>query len=348
MRYGIVINQCWGLEMEWYSIGGQAWLDQVEEEIVDPELPIIDSHHHLWRYSDVDYLADRFHKDTSSGHRVEKTVYIQCGSEYREDGPKHLRSLGETEFVVKQAKQLEELGGVVIAGIVSDADLRLGDGLDDVLNQHLKLSEGRLKGIRHCAARAEFPDALHIPGDAPEGLYEDAKFRNGLKVLGRKGLTFDAWHYYYQNQAFAAMARSVPDTILVLDHFGTPLGVGPYANQRKEILAQLKKDLREIARCENVIAKLGGLAMPDNGFGWEKKPKPPTSDEFVEAQREYYLHTIECFGPDRCMMESNFPVDRNSISYAVLFNGMKKIVADFSDVEKRQLFHDTAARIYRL
>ena len=167
-------------------------------------------------------------------------------------------------------------------------------------------------------------------------------------MLGHKGLSYDAWHYHYQNQAFTALARSVPETILILDHFGTPLGVGPYAEQRNEIFIQWKKDIREMAKCENVVAKLGGLAMSDNGFGWENNPKPPTSDEFAAAQREYYLHTIECFGPNRCMMESNFPVDRNSLSYAVLINGQKKIVSDFSEAEKSQLFYGTAARIYRL
>lgn len=162
------------------------------------------------------------------------------------------------------------------------------------------------------------------------------------------GLNCDAWHYHYQNRAFTAMSRAVPGTIVGLEHFGTPLGVGPYASQRKEILEQLKKNLHEMGKWENVVAKLGGYAMPDNGFGWERNSAPPTSGEFAVAQRDYYLHTIECFGPDRCMMESNVPVDRQSLSYAVLFNGMKKIVGGFSDAEKKQLFHDTAVRIYRL
>ena len=256
--------------------------------------------------------------------------------------------MGETEFVVQQAKQIEGLGGAVIDGIVAKADLRLTESLEDMLSQHSEISESRLKGIRHYAARAEYPEALSISGSAPEGLYEDTKFREGLNMLGRKGLSYDAWHYHYQNQAFTALARSVPETILILDHFGTPLGVGPYAEQRNEIFIQWKKDIREMAKCENVVAKLGGLAMSDNGFGWENNPKPPTSDEFAAAQREYYLHTIECFGPNRCMMESNFPVDRNSLSYAVLINGQKKIVSDFSEAEKSQLFYGTAARIYRL
>jgi predicted TIM-barrel fold metal-dependent hydrolase len=312
-------------------------------------LKIIDPHHHLWRSPDANYLAEELHRDTSSGHRVEKTMYVQCGVEYRKDGPEHLKPLGETEFVVGQAREMERLGGSVIAGIVGRVDLQLADAtLEDALNQHIEVSEGRFRGIRHNAARAEHPESLSIASSAPEGLYEDAAFRNGLKVLGRMGLTYDAWHYHYQNPSFTDLAGAVPDSVLVLDHFGMPLGVGPYAGQRKEILKQLKKDLREMAQCENVVAKLGGLAMPDNGFGWESNPKPPTSDEFAEAQREYYLHTIECFGPNRCMMESNFPVDSASLSYAVLFNGMKKIVADFSDAEKQQMFHDTAARVYQL
>jgi predicted TIM-barrel fold metal-dependent hydrolase len=334
--------------MDWWLVGDQKWLDQVVEEIVEPNLPIIDPHHHLWSYAGIDYLAQQLHLDTNSGHRIEKTVYVECGMGYREDGPDHLKSLGETEFVVQQAKKVEGLGGAVIGGIVGMVDLRLTDSLEDMLSQHSEVSENRLRGIRHYAAKAEYPEALSIPGDAPDGLYENTKFRSGLKTLGRNGLSYDAWHYHYQNQAFTDLARSVPETILVLDHFGTPLGVGPYAEQRNEIFVQWKKDIREMAKCENVVAKLGGLAMSDNGFGWEDNPRPPTSDEFAAAQREYYLYTIECFGPNRCMMESNFPVDRNSISYAVLFNGMKKIVADFSEAEKSQLFYGTAARIYRL
>ena len=334
--------------MDWWLVGNQSWLNQVVEEIIEPDLPIIDPHHHLWSFFGVDYLKQQYHMDMNSGHSVKKTVYVECGMSYLEDGPNHLKPLGETEFVVQQAKQIEKLGGAVIDGIVAKADLRLTDSLEDVLNQHLEISENRLKGIRYPAARAEYPQSLSIAVCAPEGLYEDMKFREGINILGRKGLSYDAWHYHYQNQAFTAFAMSVPETILILDHFGTPLGVGPYAEQRDEIFIQWKKDIREMSKCENVVIKLGGLAMSDNGFGWENNPKPPTSDEFASAQRKYYLHAIECFGPNRCMMESNFPVDRNSLSYAVLVNGQKKIISDFSEDEKLELFYGTAARIYQL
>ena len=189
---------------------------------------------------------------------------------------------------------------------------------------------------------------MSIAGRAPEGLWQDSGFQRGLQVLGERGLTFDTWHYHHQNAAFADLARTVPATTMILDHFGTPLGVGPYAERRDEIFEQWKKDIADIAGCPNVVAKLGGLAMPDNGFGWNRRQRPASSDELVEAQKRYYLHTIECFGPDRCMFESNFPVDKLSISYAVLWNGLKKIAAGFSEDEKHSMFYGTAERVYRL
>ena len=169
-----------------------------------------------------------------------------------------------------------------------------------------------------------------------------------MRVLGRLGLTHDTWHFHRQNRAFADLARAVPETTLVLDHFGTPLGVGPYAGQQEAVFAQWQKDIAELAACPNVVAKLGGLAMPNNGFGWDRRESPATSEELVKAQKRYYLHTIEAFGPERCMFESNFPVDKCSISYRVLWNALKKMVADFSEDEKHALFYGTASRIYRL
>jgi predicted TIM-barrel fold metal-dependent hydrolase len=328
--------------------GTNEWLDQVTEDIINPDQRIIDPHHHLWRREGRDYLLENLWDDTESGHNVTKTVFVECGAEYRTDGPEHLRVLGETEFVLGEAKRSRGTGKAEIAGIVGRADLTLGDDVREVVEQHHEAGDGLFRGIRHAGARDPHPEALTIPGRAPENLYSNPDFRVGMKVLGDLGFTYDTWHYHHQNQAFADLARAVPDTTMILDHFGTPLGVGPYAGKREEIFDQWKKDLREIAGCENVVAKIGGLAMPDNGFGWDNEAMPPSSDEFVEAQRRYYLHAIECFGPDRCMFESNFPVDRRSLSYPVLYNGLKKIVADFSDDEKDAMFYGTAARVYRL
>ena len=329
--------------------GSDAWLDQVQEEIVEPDLPVVDPHHHLWHRPGNTYVLDNLWQDTGSGHKVEKTVFVECRSAYREDGPDHLKPLGETEFVVEQAKLSDaDPGKATIAAIVSNANLMLGDDVKEVLEAHVELGDGRFRGIRHAGARAEHPEALFIAGRQIEGLYQRTDFQTGVNVLGAMGLTYDTWHYYYQNQDFCELAKACPDTQMILDHFGTPLGVGPYADKKEEIFQQWKKDITDIAKCDNVVAKIGGLAMPDNGFGWDKRATPATSDEFYEAQKRYYLHAIECFGPERCMMESNFPVDRYSISYHVLYNGLKKIVADFSDAEKHAMFYGTAARIYKL
>ena len=327
-----------------------AWLSQVQEEIIEPDRPIVDPHHHLWhRVAFGPYLLEDLWLDTGSGHNVVQTVFMECRAEYRDDGPAELRSLGEVDFVVGQAEASRGggPGQPEIAALVSHADLRLGDALADVLASHEERSRGMFRGIRHAGACDDEP-ALMISGMAPAGLYEDPDFRAGVALLGKLGHTYDTWHYHHQNPAFADLARAVPDTLLVLDHFGTPLGVGRYAGRRDEIFEQWKKDVAEIAQCPNVVAKLGGMAMPDNGFGWMGRDLPPTSDEFVEAQGRYYRHMIECFTPERCMFESNFPVDKLSISYPVLWNGLKKIVADFSEDEKDALFRGTASRVYRL
>lgn len=329
--------------------GSQEWLDLIREPIIDPERPIVDPHHHLWRRGGNDYLLEDLWRDTESGHRIERTVFVECHAGYRDSGPEHLRPVGETEFVRELAEtSARQQGKARIAAIVAHADLRLGDALEEVLEAHVEAGGGLFRGIRHAGARDDHPEALTIAGRAPEGLYRDESFRRGLVRLGELGFTYDTWHYHHQNPDFAALARAVPDTLMVLDHFGTPLGVGPYANRREEIYEQWRRDIAEIAGCPNVVAKLGGLAMPDNGFGWDRAPSPPTSDALVAAQERYYLHTIDAFGPDRCMFESNFPVDRRSVSCAVLYNAFKKIAARFSDAEQDALFRGTATRVYRL
>lgn len=331
--------------------GTAAWLDQVKEEIVEPERRIVDPHHHLWDAPDRGaYLLEDLWADTESGHSIEKTVFVECRASYREDGPEHLRPVGETEFVaeIAAASAADGPASATIAGIVSHADLTRGDAVEEVLRAHEEAGRGLFRGIRHAGARDPHPEQLRIPGRAPEGLYADRGFRQGMRVLGRLGLSYDTWHYHHQNAAFADLARAVPETTMILDHFGTPLGVGPYRGRREEIFQAWRRDIAEIARCPNVFAKLGGLAMPDNGFGWHERDTPATSDELAEAQRRYYLHSIECFGPERCMLESNFPVDKLSISYHVLWNGLKKIVADFSEEEKDAMFYRTAAGVYRL
>jgi len=327
------------------------WLAAVREEIIDPERPIIDPHHHLWvSRGGGDYLLPELWADTGDGHNVVQTVFIECHACYHKEGPEHLRPVGETEFVAKMAAASDkDPKQATIAGIVAFADLRLPIAqLDEVLDAHVDASGGRLRGIRQAGAFLDNPDILFIKPRQPKGLYGDPDFRRGLRHLGKRGLSYDTWHYHLQNREFLALVQAVPDTAIVLDHFGTPLGIGPYADQRQQIFERWRGDIAEIAHCENVYAKLGGLAMPDNGFGWNLLDRPPTSDDFLLAQREYYLHTLECFGAARCMFESNFPVDKWSLSYHVVWNAFKKLTVNCSEVEKNRLFYATAAEVYKL
>lgn len=333
--------------------GSDAWLNQVQEDILEPERRIIDPHHHLWRKRfDRDYLLEDLWADTGSGHRIEQTVFVECRAFYDKEAEPSLRSLGETRVIADIARQSRNHAGkAVINGIVAHVDLRLGEQpgrLRELLQSHIETSGGLLKGIRHAGAHDSRPEDLLIPGQAPPYLYGKESFRQGLRVLGEMGLSYDAWHYHHQNEDFCDLAESVGDTTLVLDHFGTPLGVGIYRGARDAIFEQWKRDIKRLARCPNVYAKLGGLAMPDNGFGWDRRERPADSDELVRWHKKFYLHTIECFGPERCMFESNFPVDRLSVSYPVLWNAFKKMVADFNEQEKHALFYGTAAGVYRL
>lgn len=325
--------------------GSQDWLDSIVEDVVDADTPIIDPHHHLWPDGGaMAYGLDDLLADLGSGHRVVDTVFVECGAAYRRGADSPLAPVGETEFVAARAERAPR---PVMGGIVAHADLRSPE-LDAVLDAHEEASAGRLRGIRHAGSHALHPEVLAIPGRAPVGLYADEAFRVGVARLGERGLSYDTWHYHYQNHEFADLARAVPDTQMVLDHFGTPLGVGPYESQREQIFTQWTADIADIARSPNVVAKIGGLAMPDNGFGWHTADRPPTSDEFVDAQGRYYIHTIEQFGPQRCMFESNFPVDRLSLSYRTVWNAFKKLAAPFSTDERDAMLRGTAARIYRL
>jgi L-fuconolactonase len=333
--------------------GTKAWYAQVTEDIIQPERAIIDPHHHLftdWKVPIPNYVLEDLWADTGSGHKIEKTVFIECTTHYRETGPEDLKSVGETEFAAEIARQ-SAAGGpnqAVIAGIVSRADLTLGDRLDEVLDAHEAAAQGLLRGIRHAGARHPHPDEAFLPGRYPPGLFLDEAFQAGVRQLARRGYTYESWLYHFQLRDFCTLAKAAPATTIILDHFGTPLGTASFRDQRETIFKQWQADIAALAKCPNVYAKLGGMAMPDNGFGWDQAAKPATSDEFVLAQKRYYLHTIECFGVKRCMFESNFPVDKLSISYAVLWNAFKKMAAGFSEEEKQALFYGTAAKVYRL
>ncbi len=334
--------------------GTEAWFAQVTEEIVEPERSIVDPHHHLWPASHwtrgAPYLLEHLWADTGSGHDVQKTVFVQCRTGYREHGPDRLKPVGETEFVAGvAARTAAGPGRAVIAGIVGFADLTQGGTLGEVLDAHEEAGDGLFRGIRHAGAHHPYPDEAHYPGRFPPDLFAREAFRAGVRTLGRRGLTYESWHYHTQLRDFLDLARSAPNTTVILDHVGGPLGHGAsFRGRRDEVYESWQRDIAALAESPNVYAKLGGLAMPDSGFGWHEAARPPSSDDLVAAHARYYLHTIDCFGVNRCMFESNFPVDKLSVSYPVLWNAFKKIVADFSDDEKQALFYGTAANVYRL
>jgi predicted TIM-barrel fold metal-dependent hydrolase len=326
------------------------WLQRVSESIIEPDRRICDPHHHLWDGAGGRYLLDELLEDTRSGHNVVSTVFVECGSMFRAGGPEALRPVGETEFVNGVAA-MSASGGYgeirACAGIVGFADLNLGTAVGDVLDAHLE-SSPRFRGIRH-AAGWDSDEAVRNSHTNPFAeMLADTTFREGVVELERRELRFEAWLYHSQLPELIDFARAFPNLAIVLDHFGGPLGIGPYAGKREEIFARWSKDVSELALCPNVSAKLGGLVMPINGFGFHKQDRPATSDEIVRATGRYYRHTIECFGVERCMFESNFPVDKQSCSYSVLWNAFKKMVADASEPEKAALFHDTATRFYGL
>lgn len=328
----------------------QQWLDQVQEPAIDPAQPICDPHHHLWDHPGSRYCLDELLADTNSGHNVVATVFVECGAMYRASGAQLLQPVGETEFVNGIAA-MSASGGYgptqVAAGIVGFADLTRGAAVGDALDAHQRVTR-RFKGIRHAAGWDASPEIRNSHSQPTAQMLASPQFREGFKELGKRSLVFDCWLYHPQLGELYDLARAFPETTIVLDHFGGPLGVGPYAGQRAEIFTRWREDIVRLAQCPNVVAKLGGLVMAVNGYGFNKAPTPPSSDELVSATQDFYHTAIDAFSPARCMFESNFPVDKVSTSYGVLWNSFKKIAARFSEAEKSAMLCDTAKRVYGL
>ena len=323
------------------------WLAQHDEEVLEPALPIADPHHHLWD-RDNSYLLNDLLDDTTSGHNIRSTVYIQCRSMYRAGGAEALQPVGETEFVNGIAAMTESghYGEMrACAGIVSHADLRLGAAVRDVIEAHVDAST-RFRGIRFSTPWDEVVKLT--PQHPPRYIMADPQWRAGFGELEKLGLTFDALLFHRQLDELTDLARAFPHTTIILNHVGCPIGTGPYAKKRDEVFAQWKKSIAELARCENVVVKLGGLGMHVFGFDLDKRPKPLSSTELAALWKPYIDVCIDAFGASRAMFESNFPVDKISCSYKVIWNTFKRLAAGCSAGEKAALFHDTAARVYRL
>lgn len=324
------------------------WLRCVQEQVLEPELPIIDPHHHLWE-REGGYLLDELLADITAGHNVIGTVFAQCGYAYRTDGPEPLRPVGETEFVAKLARRADEreVKPRVCSGIVAYADMELGNDVAAVLEAHVAAGDGRLRGIRHIAGRHDAFNASLL-GRPPRDLLQRPAFRRGLTRLQAMGLTFDAALYHTQINELADLAHAMPNLSIVMNHFGGPLGVGPYAGRRDAMLTEWRASMKSLSACPNVYVKMGGLAVGSAGYKYHEQPLPPSSQELAAAWKPYVETSVELFGPRRCMFESNFPVDKAQCSYVVIWNAFKRMLSGASVDEKAWLFAGTANTFYRL
>ena len=332
----------------------QTWLARrPPEAALEPELPIIDPHHHFWDTpARGRYLIDELLQDIGGGHNIVATVFVECRSMYRREGPRELAPVGEVEFVngIAAMSASGNYGSCRIAeGIVGGADLLLGARVRETLEAQIAAGGGRFRGIRHGLAMDSAPQiARHALRHTPPQLARDATFREGFAQLAPLGLSFEAWQYHPQLSDLIDLARAFPDTTIILNHVGGVLGVGPYAGKRQEILASWKRDIAELAKCPNVVVKLGGVGMISFGFDFHERDVPPSSEELAAAWRQYLEPCIEAFGAERAMFESNFPPDKQSGGYTELWNAFKRITRGASAAEKRALYAGTAARTYRL
>lgn len=321
------------------------------ETPLDPGQPIVDAHHHLYDRPDCRYLLDELLADVRGGHDVRATVYVQARSMLRADGPPAMRVIGETEFANGVAAMCASgrYGEIrPCAGIVGSADLRLGDDVRSVLEAHLVAGGGRFRGIRHVAAWDSDASLLNSAYATTEDMLATPEFRAGFAHLATLGLSFDAWLLFPQIPRLTDLARAFPDTPVVLDHCGGIVRIGGYADRRGEVFERWAIALRDLAGCENVMVKLGGLGMPLSGFGFDARERAPSSIELADAWRPWFERCIELFGTSRCMFESNFPADRASGTYTTCWNAMKRIAAGASADERSDLFWRSATRFYRL
>ena len=326
------------------------WLALHDEPVLDPDRRIIDPHHHLWDRKGMEYEADELLADLYCGHDIRATVFVQCRTHYRDHDPPLLRPVGETEYVARLAADIDQAHPQLQAckGIICHADLTAGDQLEAVLKAHIEAGRGRVKGVRHSTAWDADPEVFNPElGGGPHMLREES-FRTGVARLAEWGLTYDAWVYHPQIPEVAALARACPQAIIVLNHAGGPVGIGKYAASPRAVFEEWLHSMRELASCPNVSVKLGGLAMRISGTTFHQQATPPGSEALAERWAPYVHACIEAFGPQRCMFESNFPVDKASCSYAVLWNAFKRLAARYSEEDQDALFFGTAQRVYAL
>ena len=329
-----------------------AWRASHREEIIDPELPIIDPHHHLWDRHDQTYLLKEFMADAQSGHNIVASVFVECGAFYRKTGPEMMERLGEVEFAngIAAVAASQVYGKTqVCAGIVGSADLTYGQEIGRLLDAQIAAAGGRFRGIR-LITKWDADEALNNGRYLiPPKLLSDPDFRKGFAELGPRNLSFDAMIYHHQIPELIDLARTFPDTTIILNHIGGLLAkTRTYLAKEKETVALWRSAMGDLAKCPNVYVKLGGVGMPYLGFGFEKHSKPADSQALAAAWGPVFKDCIDAFGTERCMFESNFPPDRASVDYPILWNAFKRVAQGYSAAEKHGLFFGAAAKAYQL
>lgn len=330
----------------------RAWWDRSVEAVIDPALEVVDAHLHLWEeraFPDPTgaeplqtsrYLPGDFDGD---GHRVMQIVYVECGSGYSAEGPEHLRPVGESTFAARMAALFDKTGGPMLAACIAHADLT-DTALDTVLDAHLDAARGLLRGVRQSAARLDRPGARLLAGAAEPGLYARPEFRHGLARLAERGLTFDAFVFHHQLDELRDLARAVPSATIIVNHLGGPVGY----DGAGFVPPGWRAGIAALAECPNMVVKLGGAASLVTGYDAARRALPPQSETFVVERGALFRHAIGCFGPERCMFESNFPVDSTSISYGTLWNAYKRIASEYGAAAQARMLSGTARAIYRL
>jgi L-fuconolactonase len=318
------------------------------------DVPIIDAHHHLWTEPPFPQFApypieQMASERAASGHDVRATVFVDCQRTHLTEGPEELRVIGETRTVEAEAEAAQAAGGAMsglAAAIVGRADMRLGARVEDVLLAHLQESPKRFRGIRHMTPW--HPGMSFFDLEIDEHMVSSQAFREGLAALAKLELSFDAWVLFTQLHDVVELARAVPEGTVVINHAGTPLGVGPWEGKADEVFEIWCEGMTAAAGCPNVVVKLGGLLMHTTGLAPHGLEGPMTPEQVAAALRRYVRAAIDIFTPSRCMFESNFPIDGMFVSYGDLWSGFDLITADFTRPERESLFAGTAARTYRL
>ena len=336
--------------------GNNDWLSLTQEPTLEPDLPICDPHHHFWDFRPQSiphqrYLLHELAADVNSGHNVRSTVFVEARSMYRTDGPEEVRPVGEVEFV--QGLAAASASGLygscrAAAAIVGHANLNLGERIEPVLETLQAASPNRFRGIRHSVTWDPHPEVPNTAAHQMQGQLASNNFRSGARVLSRMGMSLEAWLNHPQLPELADFAKAVPNLTIILNHIGGLMRIGPYANRDDEVLANWRSGIAAVAACPNVNIKLGGIGMPRTGFDWDTRDVPIGSEELATDIAPLMNYCIEQFTPDRCMFESNFPPDKVSFSYNVMYNAFKRLSKEYSPTERAAMFHDTAARVYRI